>query len=117
MLMSNEPYRYALPLPTGAKLSNLRIKATGERRRRGTRKGTPRSPQYGTGQRLRRVPSLPELYEGEQLPAARAPEQLPAGERRMLAETGTADFAQAVQQPQYRLRSKRAQPGAVAKED
>ena len=102
MLKNNEPYRYAQPAPTRAKLAELRIKATGERRPSGTAKGTPRSAQYGTGQGVRRVPALPEVYAGEGLPAAKAPGELPNGEQRLLAETETAAFAGAIQQPEYR---------------
>jgi transposase len=113
MLMHNEPYRYALPAPTRAKLSSLRIKATGERRPSGSPKGTPRSAQYGTGQGLQRIPALPAVYEGEQLPAARTPQDLPPGERRMLEESGAAAFAQAIQQAQQRLKPKRQREGAA----
>lgn len=108
MLTHNEPYRYALPAPTRAKLSSLRIRATGERRPSGTPKGTPRSAQYGTGEGFRRVPALPEVYCNEQLPASTRPAELPRGERRVLEETETAAFVEAIQSPQHRLKAKPA---------
>ena len=39
MLTNDEPYRYAQPTPTQAKLSRLRVKATGEVRKTGPKKG------------------------------------------------------------------------------
>ena len=69
MLKHNEPYRYAQPLATSAKLSRLRIKAGGKRRRGGNPKGSGRHPHYGTGQRTRRVAPLQEVYQSEGLPA------------------------------------------------
>jgi transposase len=58
MLRNNEPYRYAQPLLTQTKLAALRVAATGQRRTSGPAKGTPRSGNYGTGQGIRRVPTL-----------------------------------------------------------
>jgi transposase len=104
MLKHNEPYRYALPAPTRAKLSGLRIKATGERRPTGAGKGVPRSENYGTGRGVRRVPSLPEVYRTERLPVPTAPEELPAGEQRMLRESETAEFLTSLQTPEYRTK-------------
>ena len=93
MLKNNEPYRYALPATIDAKLSRLRVRATGEKRASGPRKGVPRSPQYGQG-RTRAVPSLDQLYAREGLPPLRA---LTAGEQRMLTEQGVDEHARAVQ--------------------
>ena len=44
MLKSNEPYRYAIPRSTETKLAKLRVKATGQRRKSGTPKGTKAKP-------------------------------------------------------------------------
>jgi len=68
MLSRQEPYRYAQPLPTQAKLSRLRTRVTGQRRRGGLPKGSGRHPNYGKG-RTRRVPTLAEAYTNEDLPA------------------------------------------------
>jgi transposase len=42
MLKANEPYRYAQPQTVEYKLEQLRVTATGEKRKRGYAKGTPR---------------------------------------------------------------------------
>jgi transposase len=49
MLKANEPYRYARPQAVEEKLAQLRVKATGEKRKVGVAKGTPRSATYGSG--------------------------------------------------------------------
>jgi transposase len=69
MLHNNEPYRYAVPSTLDAKFARLRILATGEKSKRGSSKGTPRSANYGTGIRTRAVPGLAEIYLREGLPA------------------------------------------------
>ena len=84
MLKNNEPYRYAQPAATEAKLSRLRVRATGARRKTGPAKGSAPAANQGTGQRSRTARSLPEVYAAEGLPAATAPERLPAGEERAL---------------------------------
>jgi transposase len=94
MLRSNEPYRYAQPLLTQAKLSRLRVTATNRRRTGGNPKGSGRHSNYGTGQRTRRVPSLAELCLSENLPQ---PQPLSRGERRMLASTKLTAFHQSLQ--------------------
>lgn len=104
MLKNNEPYRYALPQATAAKLASLRIRATGQRRVGGTKKGQPRSQNYGTGVGMRTVPSLPEVYDREALPASA---DFKAGELRMLADAGLQDFVASLQQPQKIRRSSR----------
>lgn len=67
MLKNNEPYRYAQPKTIQAKLSRLRIRAIGERKKTGN-KGQRRSATYGSGQRTKAVPSLDQIYAAEQLP-------------------------------------------------
>ena len=99
MLKNNEPYRYALPAPTRAKLITLRTKATGQRRASGPPKGTPRSARYGSGQGVRRIPALSEVYEQEGLPPATAIEQLAPAERRALKEQQVDTFVAAIQLP------------------
>ena len=104
MLKHNEPYRYAQPLATSAKLSRLRIKAGGKRRRGGNPKGCGRHPNYGTGQRVRRVAPLQEVYQSEGLPAPLPLDELPPGERRMLQESGTLEVVEQFRKPQTRRR-------------
>lgn len=99
MLRNREPYRYALPRPTDEKLARLRVRATGKRRKSGPKKGTSRSENYGTGRRTRRIKSLPEIYEGENLPPAE--ENLSKGEQRALAEQKLTDFAESLRTPSH----------------
>jgi transposase len=109
MLKNREPYRYAVPLSTQTKLARLRVRATGERRRRGTPAGTPRSARYGTGESVRTVPSLQQVCAAEELPPPTPLEALPPGERRHLLRTRSLAHAQQIQQPQQRAR-KTARP-------
>lgn len=88
MLKNGEPYRYAQPASTEAKLSRLRTTA-GERRKSGPKKDTPMSKNYGTGRRTKRVPPLAELYEKEDLPALRP---LKPGEQKTIDRAGVKSF-------------------------
>lgn len=80
MLKSNQPYRYAQPAPTQAKLSRLRVRSGGSRRRRGPARGSV--PPRAAG-RTRTVPALREIYEQEGLPALA---ELRPGEARRLSD-------------------------------
>lgn len=95
MLTKNEPYRYALPRTVEAKLSRLRIAATGEKRRGGNAKGEPRPDGYGKG-RTRAVPSLDHACEREGLPLTKP---LASGEKAMLEDRGLTAFAEKLHQP------------------
>lgn len=99
MLTNNEPYRYAQPRPTQDKLAKLRVAVTRARKKTGPKKGAPASANQGTGTRSRRIPSLPDVYEQENLPPAKAPAEVTEAERRMLRESGAAPFAHSIQQP------------------
>ena len=94
MLTTSEPYRYAIPRSTETKLSKLRVKATGQRRRGGSPKGTKCvAKRPGGGRTIR---SLPEVCQSEGLPA---PRRLSPGERRTVkradAEAFVAEIATA----------------------
>jgi hypothetical protein len=108
MLKENEPYRYAQPAPTEAKLSRLRVKATGARRKTGPAKGSAPAANQGSGKRSRSVRSLPEVYQAEGLPRAQEPAGLPAGETRALERAGVSDYVDQIQQPQRRARARKA---------
>jgi transposase len=95
VLSSGEPFRYAQPKSLQAKFSRLRIRATGQRRRGGVSKGTPRSPQYGHG-RTRALPSLPQVLAENGLPRI-AP--LSKGERVMLDRKRLDTFYSELQTP------------------
>jgi transposase len=114
MLKENEPYRYAQPAATEAKLSRLRVKATGQRRQTGPAKGSAAAANQGPGKRSRTVRSLPAVYEAEGLPGVRGPERLPAGEGRVLAEAGVSEYVQEIQAPRQRERKQRVPEGAAA---
>jgi transposase len=95
VLTSGEPFRYAPPKSLQAKYSRLRVRATGQRRRGGILKGTPRTEQYGHG-RTRALPSLAQVLEDNGLPET-AP--ISKGERSMLAQKQLNTFYDELQIP------------------
>lgn len=103
MLKNNEPYRYAQPKTVEAKLSRLRIRATGRKKKGGTPKGQPRPATYGSGQRTRAVASLDTLYPAEQLPPL---PPLAPGEQAMLQRHQVDDYARRIRQAQRLPRSR-----------
>lgn len=88
MLKNNEPYRYAQPKSTEAKLSRLRVRATGKRRS-GPKPGRKRSPTYGSGKQFRTIPNIDQVCEREGLPP---PRDLAPGEQRVVKQAGASDF-------------------------
>jgi transposase len=112
MLKHDEPYRYAQPATVAAKLARLRIKTGGKKRVGGNRKGSGRHPNYGTGKNERRTPGLAQVCQSEGLPTPTPLEQLPAGEQRMLQETGTRQTIESFRRPQTRRRAMGAKHGA-----
>jgi len=104
MLKANEPYRYAQPHTVEAKLEQLRVTATGEKRKRGYAKGTPRPATYGSGQRVQRIRSLHQVCERTALPPPKGVAALPLAERRMLEQSGTLEFVQAIQHEKLKIR-------------
>ena len=113
MLTNHEPYRYAVPGTVDAKFARLRILATGEKRKRGSIKGTPRSANYGTGVRTRAVPGLTEIYAREGLPATIPLDDKPA-ELRALQQHGPAVVQYARQVAVARRVPRRPAKAAVA---
>jgi len=93
MLKQREPYRYAYPTSTQQKLSRLRIVATGVRRRSGLKRGQKKSARLPGGSRV--IKSLDRVYEEENLPRRRP---LPAGEQRVIRETGAGAFVASIAQ-------------------
>ncbi len=92
MLRNHEPYRYAIPRTTEAKLARLRIRATGKKR-----KGGPGKGQKGVAKRPgggRTIKSLDRVYAEEGLPQRK--QELPLGERQMLKATGCEQFAESL---------------------
>ena len=105
MLVAGEPYRYALPQTTESKLRQLRIRATGRRRRGGVAKGQKAQAILPGGGRTLR--SLDQVYESEGLPARSEP---PAGERRVIAQTQTGPFVEGLGRPKIVPRTPAAGP-------
>lgn len=95
MLVTGEPYRYAIPRSTEAKLARLRVKATGVRRRGGSPKGTKATAKLPGGSRT--IRSLPEVCQSEGLPA---PKPLSAGEQRTVRAAGCEAFVTQIAQTQ-----------------
>ena len=106
MLKNNEPYRYAQPATTQAKLSRLRVKAGGERKQGGNPKGSPRPEAYGSGVRTRAVPALAAVYAAEGLPPLGAPAP---GEEKMLRREQLAGFAESLRRG-HRVPKKQGAP-------
>ena len=88
MLKNGEPYRYAKPELMSKKLTKLRGSHTGPGE--GPRSPRPRAEAKG---------GLSEVYRAAQLPPVTAPEGLPAGERRMLAERGLEGYVRGLYEP------------------
>jgi transposase len=86
MLTTGEPYRYAIPRTTQTKLSRLRVKATGQRRRGGVPKGQKAmASQPGQAGGSLTIRSLGEVCQSEGLPE---PKTLSPGEARTVARAG-----------------------------
>jgi len=94
MLTSAEPYRYASPESTAAKLATLRIMATGEKRRGGNPKGVKCVAKLEGGSRS--IRALDDVLLNESLPARSA---LRSGELRHLTDTHTLEFAETISAP------------------
>jgi transposase len=87
MLKSNEPYRYAIPKSTEAKLSKLRVKATGERRKGGSPRGVKAQAKLPGGSRT--IKSLAEVCHIE---GVALPQDLSRGEQRTVEQSDCAAF-------------------------
>ena len=85
MLKHQEPYRYARPDLVAKKLGHLR----------GKEKEAGRSPTRGSTAPQR----LATVYESVGLPPIGAPDQLPAGERRMRADRDLSDYVEGLHRP------------------
>ena len=114
LLVKNEPYRYALPRATEDKLRDLRVAATGERRRGGLGAGIDPRKARASGQKGRTQRGLGEVYQNEGVPAAKP---APAGERRHIAGAQLTEFAERLQQPQVVPRRTRKKAETTETED
>ena len=89
MLTKNESYRYAQPLATENKLSRLRVKATGRKRKSGPKRGTRTKSKLGGGIRTRTIKPLAEVLDEEGLPPVPA---LARGEKEMIQMLGCKEY-------------------------
>jgi hypothetical protein len=107
MLKNDEPYRYAMPDATHAKLARLR-RAVGEKRKsiRRDRWSTP-PDMLAAGFHASITPPLSDVLASEHLPAPRLPDELPPGERRMLADRELNRFVREIHAPKFVPRPKR----------
>ena len=96
MLKNKEAYRYATPRSTDAKLSGLRVRATGVKRKGGSPKGTKAVSKLGTGG-SRTIPSLDEVYDRQGMPSRKP---LAEGEKRMVRQSGTEPYVTSLDQRQ-----------------
>jgi transposase len=85
MLKNNEPYRYAQPELMRKKFAKLQHPDPSR---------AEDSP--APGRRAKAGAGLMDVYRAAGLPPVTPPEELPAGERRMLEERELADFLQGV---------------------
>ena len=110
MLITNEPYRYAIPRATSDKLQRLRVRATGERRRSGAKKGQKAVAKLPGGSYT--VRALSGVCDSEGLPP---PRPLSPGERRTAQQAGCENFLAQISQPQLLPRSprRRTKQGAI----
>lgn len=105
MLKRNEPYRYAMPLPTRGKLARLRIAATGERRHAKPSLGKKGRPaNYGSKVHQVNWPGLAEVYAAEGLPPIITIASQSAGERQFLDRESLTAAVQKLQNPRQRIR-------------
>lgn len=91
MLKHGEPYRYARPERMATKFAQLRSKY----RPRGSQ--APALPDAGLRTAARA--GLSSVYTGAGLPPVTRPDELPAGERRMLAERQLTGFVEQLYRP------------------
>ena len=95
MLKNNQPYRYAIPRRTEAKLAKLRVRATGQRRKSGVGRRTKAMAKLPGGGRTTK--SLSEVYRIEGVPDL-AP--APSGEARTIQAAGSTAFVATISRAQ-----------------
>jgi transposase len=107
MLVTGEPYRYADPRTTTNKLTRLRVKVTGVRRKSGPAKGQKAMAKLPGGSHT--IKALAAVYQSEGVPP---PRPLPPGERRMVKQAGCEEFVARVGQTHVVPWTKRAVTGS-----
>ncbi len=110
MLKNNEPYRYASPRCTDEKLASLRVRATGQKRKSGSPKGTKPQSKLGTG-KTRTIKSLDEVYKRQGLPPRPA---FSEGEKRTIRASGSEAFVDSLAHERIEPRTKPPRPRTVS---
>ena len=110
MLKDNEPYRYASPRCTDEKLASLRVRATGQKRKSGSPKGTKPQSKLGTG-KTRTIKSLDEVYKRQGLPPRPA---FSEGEKRTIRASGSEAFVDSLAHERIEPRTKPPRPRTVS---
>lgn len=100
MLTRNEPYRYALPETTQAKLARLRIEVTGQKRTTGLGKGI--KAKRVLAEPSRAIPTLTDVCQREGLPT---PLPLTPGEQKTVAAAECGEFVASIHTPKRKLRN------------
>ena len=113
MLTKNEPYRYAQPLATENKLSRLRVKATGRKRKSGPKRGTKAGSKRGTGIRTRTIKPLAQVLSAEGLPPLRP---LTTGEQRMIQAMGCDGYVADLASSHVTAKHSRSAAGEITAE-
>ena len=110
MLKNKEPYRYAAVARTREKLGRLRKSVTGRR---------PEYPQYRYDKKLSGhienrsdvsvcfLPPISDVYEKEELPAARSFGELSVGEQRVIKEMGLTEIVRKSETAQVIVKPKK----------
>lgn len=111
IVTTGEPYRYALPRSTETKLSRLRVKATGQRRKSGPAKGQKAVAKLPGGSRT--IKPLAEVCHAEGLPE---PRPLSPGEQRTVNDAGSTQFVAQIGRTQIvpRRTGRKTSPSAAA---
>ena len=108
LVTRGEPYRYAIPRSTEAKLSRLRVRATGERRKSRAPQGAQCAAKLPGSSRTSKP--LAEVCQAEGLPP---PPPLSPGEQRTVEQSGCQGFLAQIALAQVVLRSPAARRSAA----
>lgn len=104
MLRNNEPYRYAQPRATEAKLQRLRVKATGQRRKPGCKPGVRVIPKAAAGVMTYTIKPLDQVYQEEGLPPL---SPCSVGEAWAIRKSAVSTYVKSLGKSQVMIRGKR----------
>jgi transposase len=104
MLRNNEPYRYAQPRATEAKLQRLRVKATGQRRKPGCKAGVRVILKAAPGVKTYTIKPLSRVYQEEGLPPL---SPCSAGEAKAIRKSAVSAYVKSLGRSQVVIRGRR----------